>query len=112
VSAADTTLLVPAVPLQANEYDVVVLTTPVPCVPLSGNIPPQPPEAVHEVALLEFQVSVDVPPGAMTEGLTLNIAVGVGGTFTVTVAVASELVPPGPVQISEYEVEVRSAAVL
>jgi hypothetical protein len=112
VSVADTTLLVPATPLQANEYEVVELIAPVPCVPLAGNVPLQPPEAVHEVALLEFHVSVDVPPGAITEGLTLNVAVGVVGDITVTVTVASELVPPGPVQVIEYEVAVLRAPVL
>ncbi len=112
MSAADTTLLVPPAPLQANEYEVVVLTAPVPCVPLAGNVPLQPPEAVHEVALLEFHVSVDVPPGAITEGLTLNVAVGAVGDIKVTVTVVIELVPPGPVQVSEYEVEVLRAAVL
>jgi hypothetical protein len=108
VSVADATLLAPPAPLQANEYDVVALTAPVPCAPLIGNAPLQPPEAVHEVAFLEFQVSVDVRPGAMTEGLTLNVAEGM--TFTVTVA--GELVPPRPVQVSEYAVAVLTAAVL
>jgi hypothetical protein len=64
--------------------------------------------AVHDVALLEAQVRIDVPPGAMTEGLTVNATVG----MILTVAVAGELLPPGPVQSSEYEVAVATAPVL
>ncbi len=108
VSVADATLLAPPAPLQDKEYDVVALTAPVPCAPLIGNAPLQPPEAVQAVALLEFQVSVDVPPVAMTEGLTLNVAEG----MTFTVAVAGALVPPGPVHVSEYAVAVLMPAVL
>jgi hypothetical protein len=108
VSVADTTLLAPPAPLQVKEYDVVVVSAPVLRVPLIGSAPVQPAEAVHEMALLEFQVSVDVPPGAMTEGLTVSVTVG----LTLTVAVVSELVPPGPVHASEYEVAVDTAAVL
>jgi hypothetical protein len=76
-------------------------------VPLVGSAPAQPSDAVHPVALLEFQLRVDVSPGAMTEGLTVNVAVGT----TLTTAVASEL-PPGPAQASEYAVALRTAPVL
>jgi hypothetical protein len=54
-------------------------------------------EAEQEVALPELQVNVAVPPGATTEGLTANVAAG----MRLTVAVASELVPAGPVQTNE-----------
>jgi hypothetical protein len=37
---------------------VLAVSPPVPCVPLADNAPLQPPEAVHEVALLEIQVKV------------------------------------------------------
>jgi hypothetical protein len=107
VSVADATLLAPPAPLQINAYDVVVLTAPVLCVPLVGNAPAQPSDAVHDVALLEVQVRVDVSPDATTEGLTVNVAVGT----TLTTAVASE-VPPGPAHASEYAVALRTAPVL
>ena len=72
-------------------------------------MPLQPPDAAHAVALVEFHVSVEVPPGATLVGFALKVAVGMGRTVTVTVAVG--LVPPGPVQVREYEVVAVSAAV-
>jgi hypothetical protein len=96
VSVAEVTLLVPPGPLQLNEYVVLALTAPVDCVPLSGNAPLQPSDAKHAAALLEPQVSMDVSPGAITDGLTINVAVGT----TLTTAVADE-VPPGPLQANE-----------
>jgi hypothetical protein len=103
--------LLPPGPLQVSEYDVVAVSAPVPRLPLVvGNVPLQPPEAVQAVALVELQVSVDVPPGATTVGLAVKVAVGAGST--VTVAVAAALVPPGPVQLSEYDVVAVSAPVL
>jgi hypothetical protein len=65
--------------------------------PLLGKAPLQPSPAVHDVALVDAQVNVDVSPGATTDGFTLKFAVGI----TLTVVLALE-VPPGPVQDSEY----------
>jgi hypothetical protein len=62
-------------------------------------VPLQPPEAVQEVALVELQVSVDVPPLAIVVGLAVNVEVGRGAI--VTVAVAAVLVPPAPAQVNE-----------
>jgi hypothetical protein len=36
--------------------------------------------------------------------LAVNVAVGAAGAVTETVAAAAALVPPGPVQASEYDV--------
>jgi hypothetical protein len=58
-----------------------------------------PPVAVHEVALVELQVSVDAPPLAIVVGFAVSVAVGLGAT--VTVAVAAVLVPPVPVHVNE-----------
>jgi hypothetical protein len=107
VSVAVAVLLAPPAPLHVNEYEVVVLTSPVLCVPLTGSGPDHPPEAVHDVALLELQESVAAPSGAMTEALNVNVAVG----MIFTTALASE-VPPVPLQLSEYEVAVAKAPVL
>lgn len=107
MSVAVAVLLAPPAPLQINEYEVVALTGPVLFVPLTGIGPLHPPEAVHEVALLELQESVAVPPGAMTEELNVNVAVGM--TFTTTLA---DEVPPAPLQLSEYEAAVATAPVL
>jgi hypothetical protein len=107
VSVAVAMPLAPPAPLQVNEYEVVVLTSPVLCVPLTGSGPVHPSEAVHDVALLELQESVAAPSGAMTEGLNVNVAVG----MIFTTALASEL-PPVPMQLSAYEVAVAKAPVL
>lgn len=72
------------------------------CVPLVASVPVQPPEAVQDVALVELQVSTEVPPLAIADGAALKLTVGTTGVDeTVTVAVTGSLVPPAPVQTSE-----------
>jgi hypothetical protein len=44
-------------------------------VPLSVSAPVQPPEAVHEVALVLDQVSVELLPALIVEGLAVSRAV-------------------------------------
>lgn len=77
---------------------MVVFAALVSWVPLLGSVPLHPPPAVHETALVEAQVKVEVSPGATTDGYTLKVAVGI----TLTVALALEE-PPGPEQAREYE---------
>jgi hypothetical protein len=60
------------------------------------------------VALVEIQVSVEVPPEATAVGFAVNVAVGTTLTVTETVA----LVPPAPLQTIENEVLAVIAAVL
>jgi hypothetical protein len=48
-------------------------------VPLAANVPLQPPEAVHDVALVELQVSVEDPALTTELGLAASEAVGGGG---------------------------------
>ena len=81
----------------------------VPSAPLGPFVPVQPPVAVQDVALVEVHVSVEVPPLATESGFAASVTVGVPGT--VTVAVATPLVPPAPVQVNEYEFVAVSAAV-
>ena len=76
--------------------------------PLLANAPLQPPEAVHDVALFELHVSVEDPPLATVDGTAVNVAVGMIETEAVTGA----LVPPGPVQVREYDVLVVRVPVL
>jgi hypothetical protein len=73
---------------------------------VTGSVPvqlslPEPPEAVQDVALAAFQVSVIDPPGANKVGLALNvIAGGAGGAEVATVRFwLAEPVPPGPAQV-------------
>ena len=106
------TPLVPPGPVQVREYDVFVVSAAVLRFPLVGTAPLQPPEAVHAVALVELHVSVEVPPLMTVVGLADNAAVGTGAAVTATIAVAAGLIPPGPVQVSEYAVFVASVPVL
>ena len=50
------------------------MRAPVLCVPLVALLPLQPPVAVHEVALVELHVSVELPPLAITVGFAVNDA--------------------------------------
>ena len=56
-------------------------------VPLVAFVPVQPPEAMHEVALVEDQVTVEILPGVILVEARLKNA-------TVGVAVAPPEVPP------------------
>ena len=67
--------------------------------PLVALGPLQPPEAVQEVALVELQVKVEPAPRATELGFTARVTVGVPGT--VTVALATLLLPPVPLQVKE-----------
>jgi hypothetical protein len=82
------------------------------CVPLAALVPLQPPEAVHNVALVDIQVSVDEPPLAMVGGLAIRVAVGTGLVVTVTVTGAAELLPPAPAHVNEYVAVALNAPVL
>jgi hypothetical protein len=77
---------------------VLDLSAPVDCEPFSDSLPLQPPEATHEVALVEVQVSVVPFPLETVLGPAARVTVGAGA---VTETVADWLaVPPGPVQVS------------
>jgi hypothetical protein len=70
--------------------------------PLVAFEPVQSPDAEHDEALLELQLSVEEPPCRVAVGLALRARVGVGGgvagvTLTVTLCAAE---PPAPLQLS------------
>jgi hypothetical protein len=67
------------------------------CVPPIASVPLHPPDAVHDVALVEDQDSVELPPFATVLGLALKLTVG-AGEVTVTVEDCAAL-PPVPVQV-------------
>ena len=75
----------------------MAVRAPVDCEPLVALLPDQAPDAVHEVALVEDQLSVEEAPLAIVLGLALICTVAVGCAVTVTVA-DCEAVPPVPVQ--------------
>ena len=67
------------------------------CEPLTPLVPDQAPEAVHEVALVDDQLNVELLPLATVLGLAAKVTVG-AGEVTDTVADCAEL-PPLPVQV-------------
>jgi hypothetical protein len=104
VTATLAGLLLPPGPVQVNTYVVVLVSAPVLRLPLVAKLPPQPPEppvAVHVVALVEFQLNIEEPPLGIVVGAAVKVTVGVEDATTVTVAWAGVLVPPGPEQTRE-----------
>ena len=71
------------------------------CDPLTGT---DAPFRVALTALVEVQVSVELPPGAIEVGLALIAAVGAPLAFTVTFAWAEAVVPDEPVAMKVYVV--------
>jgi hypothetical protein len=110
VTGAVAATLVPPVPVHVNVYDVLAESGPMLCVPLVALAPLHPPEAVHEVAFVELHVNVELPPFAIDAGFAVSVAVGLPGT--VTVALTTLLVPPAPVQVSEYDVVAETGPML
>jgi len=72
---------------------VIALTAWAPLVALPVNQ-----GALQDVALVELQLRVDVPPLAMLVGLAVTVTVGAGVEVTVTVALPLP-VPPVPEQL-------------
>ena len=89
---------VPPAPVHAREY-VVVAMGETDCVPLTALLPLHPPEAVHDVALVDDHVSVEDWPAVIDAGEAEMVTVGAGAGVTDTVADWDAL-PPAPVQVS------------
>ena len=83
--------------MHARTNVVVVARAEVLYEPPVASLPVQPPEAVQDVACVEDQVSVELPPLLTALGPTLRLTVGVAA-FTETVADCTAL-PPAPVQV-------------
>jgi hypothetical protein len=94
---------VPPAPEQASTNVVVAASAPVTWEPEVGFVPLHPPEAVHEVALLEDQLRVAVPPAATSDGVAVNATVGTGGAALTTTLAVCAIDPPAPVHVSVYE---------
>jgi len=106
-------LAVPPGPVHESVNTLVVVSAPVDCPVLleSALLPDQAPEATHEVALVDDQVSVEDAPLATEVGFAVSDTVGGGGALaTVTVAEALA-VPPDPVHESVNTLVVVSAPV-
>jgi hypothetical protein len=84
VTVAVVAVLVPPAPVQVNEYVVSVVKGPVLSVPLVAFAPANvPPVAVQDVALVELQVNVALPPLLTVVGDAVIDAVG-GAVAVVT----------------------------
>ena len=75
-----------------------MVSAPVLCDPETAFVPDHPPEAVQDVALAEFQLSVEALPEVTELGLALKFTVGaVAGVIATVVDWLVE--PPDPVQV-------------
>jgi hypothetical protein len=68
--------------------------------PIVACVPVHPPDAVHDVALVEDHVRVELPPVVMLVALVDKLTVGATLAVTVTVALAGADVPLAPLQVS------------
>lgn len=90
---------VPPLPVQLSVNVVFAESAPLVAVPLADCPPDQPPDAVHDVALLLVHDSWVFPPLVTLVGFALRLTVGGGLAVTVTVF-ESLPVPPTPMQVS------------
>lgn len=77
----------------------MAVSAPVPWVPLVASAPLQAPEAEHEVAFVDVQLSVDALPAVMEVGLAVSVPVGASGVAMTIFTVAGWLLPPAPVHV-------------
>ncbi len=87
----------PPVPVQVSVNFVVAVRVAVAFEPLVVSAPLQPPDALHEVALVDDQLNVDAVPLLTVLGLAVSVTAG-AGVVTDTVADCDAL-PPVPVQV-------------
>ena len=72
-------LALPPEPVQVRVKVVEVAKAPVDVEPLVMRLPLHPPDAVHEVAFVDDQSSVEAPPLPTLVGLTRSMTAGSGG---------------------------------
>jgi hypothetical protein len=92
---------VPPAPVQLRTNVVVCDSAAVTCEPDKALLPDQPPEALHEVALADDQLSIAVPPCETWLGVAAIVIVGGGGNALTVTVVVLLVVPPAPLQLSE-----------
>lgn len=88
----------PPTPEQVSVKVVAAVSAPVEALPLVALVPLQPADAVHELAFVLLQVSVEALPEVTEVGLAASVTVGFGITVTVAVAAAG-VVPAAPEQV-------------
>jgi hypothetical protein len=88
----------PPAPVHVSVNFVAAVRADVDIEPLIARLPPQPPDAIQDVALVDDQVNVDAAPLLTVLGLAERLTAG-AARVTETVAVCVAL-PPAPVQVS------------
>ena len=86
----------PPAPVHCRVNVLLAVSGPTDCDPDRDLLPAQAPEAVHEAALADDHVSVELPFMPTVVGLAVSVTVGAGAIDTVT---ESEPLPPDPVQV-------------
>lgn len=93
----------PPAPVQVNANAEFAVRAPVDALPDVALVPLQLPEAEHDVALVDDQVSVAADPDTTDDGVTASVTDGacgaVGGWVTLAVTVWPA-VPPAPAHVS------------
>jgi hypothetical protein len=91
VTVADC-VAVPPAPVQVNSYSVVFESAPVDQVPLVGTLPCQSPLVeMQELAPVDFQLSVELPPLLTVVGVAVTVTVGAEGAGAVPGAAAAAI---------------------
>lgn len=103
-------LIVPPAPVQFRLNVLVLASAPVDWLPDVALVPDQAPEAVHEVAFADDQVSVEDTLAFTVAGLALNESVGAG--FVTSIVTELFALPLAPVQVREKVPAVESAGVV
>lgn len=88
----------PPFPVQVRVYFVVAVSAAVVWEPVVASEPPQPPEAVQAVALVDDHERDEVAPLLTVVGVALKVTAG-AGVVTDTVA-DCEALPPLPLQVN------------
>lgn len=92
---------------------MLAVNVPVDCVPETAFAPVQPFEAVHDVALVEDQVSVELAPEATDVGFAVSVTVGAGVDAVTSIVTAPYPVCPfAAVQVREKRVSAVRLPVL
>ena len=103
-------LAVPPDPVQARANVLELVNAPLGWLPEIVLLPDHAPEAAQEVALVDDQVRVEVPPLVTDVGLAASDTVGTGGGVPVTVIDTDALaVPADPVQARVNVLELVNA---
>ena len=103
---------VPPAPVQLSVNVVLALRPPVLADPEIAFVPLQPPDAVHDVALVDDQVNVLLDPLVTEVGDAERLTVGAGVEAVTDTEALFCVVPPAPEQLSVYVVLVLRPPVL